>query len=162
MSSPEPIHDLARGDVAVSRQLSSALRVIRDRSADPQLKKQIGDILAGRGSARELMHSTAFHAVLDRTLPAAMQRFTQMPEDERERLAEQGRAQLDQFREQPPEWPVPAEEAPAPPPPEPPPSPAAAAPPVRRKSYRDQVVTPDEPDEDDLYYRDRRENGWLR
>lgn len=165
MSAPEPIHDLARGDVAVSRQLSKALQVIMAGTADKQLKNQIRAILDGRGSARELMRSDAFNTVLDRTMPAAMQQFADMPEDERQRLAAQGQAQLDQLRNQPPEWstpPRPAEPAPQPPIAPQPPPPAAATSPARRKSYKDQVVTPDEPDEDDLYFSDRRKNGWLR
>lgn len=165
MSAPEPIHDIARGDIAVSRQLSKALQVIMAGTADKQLRNQIRAILDGRGSARELMRSDAFNVVLDRTMPAAMQQFSDMPDDERQRLAEQGRAQLDQLRNQPSEWstpPRPAEPAPQPPvAPQPaPPAPAASS--VRRRSYKDQVVTPDEPDEDDLYFSDRRKNGWLR
>lgn len=163
MSSPEPIHDLARGDIAVSRQLSRALQVIMAGVADPQLKKEIRAILDGRGSARELMRSEAFDLVLDRTMPAAMQQFAEMPEDERQRLAAQGQAQLDQLRDQPPEWPTPPrpfEPTPAPPAPPLPAPPAAPA--VRRKSYKDQVVAPDEPDEDDIYFSERRKNGWLQ
>ncbi|MGW0005964.1 hypothetical protein [Nocardia grenadensis] len=165
MSSPEPVHDLARGDLGVSRQLSKALQVIMAGTTDPRLKDQIRAILDGRASARELMRSDAFNAVLDQTMPAAMQQFAEMPEGERQRLAEQGQRQLDQLREQPPTWSVPAQSAePSPPqqsqvPPQPPVSSAASG---RRGSYRDQVVTPDEPDEDDLYFRDRWKNGWLR
>jgi hypothetical protein len=168
VSSPEPIHDLARGDVAVSRQLSKALRVILAGTADPQLKNQIRAILDGQGSARELMRSDAFNVVLDQTMPAAMQQFADMPEDERQRLAAQGRAELDRLRDQPPGLfspfrPVEPPPTPAPPvAPQLPPPPVTAAPSVRRKSYKDQVVTPDEPDEDDLYFSERRKNGWLQ
>lgn len=169
MSSPEPIHDLARGDIAVSRQLSQALQVIMDGTADQRLKSQIRAILDGRASARELMHSDAFNVVLDQTIPAAMQEFAEMPEEERQRLAEQGQAQLDRLRDQPSAWSAPAppaDPAPSAPPPrvtpQPPAPPVGAAPPGGRKSYRDQVVTPDEPDEDDLYFRDRWKNGWMQ
>ncbi|MEV3962949.1 hypothetical protein AB0M34_18935 [Nocardia sp. NPDC050193] len=168
MSSPEPVHDLARGDIGVSRQLSKALQVIMAGTTDPRLKDQIRAILDGRASARELMHSDAFNAVLDQTMPAAMQQLAEMPEEERQRLAEQGQRQLDQLREQPSTWSVPAQSAEPSPPqqsqvaPQSPVSSAASAPPGRRRSYRDQVVTPDEPDEDDLYFRDRWKNGWLQ
>jgi hypothetical protein len=166
VSSPEPIHDLARGDIAVSRQLSQALQVIMDGTTDPRLKNQIRAILDGRASARELMHSDAFNVVLDQTIPAAMQEFAEMPEEERQRLAEQGQAQLDRLREQPSAWSVPPPPAePAPPPPVTPQSPSppvGTAQPGGRRSYRDQVVTPDEPDEDDLYFRDRWKNGWMQ
>ncbi|WP_446223849.1 hypothetical protein ACTWPB_00815 [Nocardia sp. IBHARD005] len=161
MSTPEPLHDLARGDVAVSRQLSIALRTIMNGTADPGLKNQIRAILEGRSSARDLMHSDAFNLILDQTLPAAMQQFADMPEEERQRLAAQGEAQLEQLRNQP------AEQSP-------PTQPYTAATPESssptagtvhagtRKPNRDRIVTPDEPDEDDDYFRDRRENGWLR
>ncbi|WP_039821541.1 hypothetical protein [Nocardia testacea] len=165
MSSSEPIHDLARGDIAVSRQLSQALQVIMDGTTDPRLKSEIRAILDGRASARELMHSDAFNVVLDQTIPAAMQEFAEMPEEERQRLAEQGQEELDRLRDQPSAWsePPPAEPVAS----SPPVAPQAPAPPVRPqpggpKSHRDQVVTPDEPDEDDLYFRDRWKNGWMQ
>ncbi|MET8795371.1 hypothetical protein ABZV91_02755 [Nocardia sp. NPDC004568] len=168
MSSPEPVHDLARGDLGVSRQLSKALQVIMAGTTDPRLKDQIRAILDGRASARELMHSDAFDAVLDQTMPAAMQQFAEMPEEERQRHAEQGQRQLDQLRERPSTWSAPAQSAEPSPPqqslvaPQPSVSPAGSTSPGRRKSHRDQVVTPDEPDEDDLYFRDRWKNGWLQ
>ncbi|MEV0106670.1 hypothetical protein AB0H42_10080 [Nocardia sp. NPDC050799] len=161
MSSPEPIHDLARGDIAVSRQLSQALRVILDGTTDPALKKQIRAILDGRASARELMHSDAFNVVLDQTIPAAMQEFADMPEEERQRLAAQGQAQLDQLRDLPAAWSPPPSSPPPPAVPQPSPL-GGTVQPGGRESYRDQVVTPDEPDEDDLYFRDRWKNGWLQ
>ncbi|MEU1953649.1 hypothetical protein ACWDO0_16935 [Nocardia rhamnosiphila] len=140
-----------------------------DGTADQRLKSQIRAILDGRASARELMHSDAFNVVLDQTIPAAMQEFAEMPEEERQRLAEQGQAQLDRLRDQPSAWSAPAppaDPAPSAPPPrvtpQPPSPPVGAAPPGGRKSYRDQVVTPDEPDEDDLYFRDRWKNGWMQ
>ncbi|MCX0270160.1 hypothetical protein NLM24_05460 [Nocardia zapadnayensis] len=167
MSSPEPVHDLARGDLGVSRQLSKALQVIMAGTTDPRLKDQIRAILDGRASARELLHSDAFNVVLDQTMPAAMQQFAEMPEEERQRLAAQGQRQLDQLRDQPSTWSAPAQSAEPPVPrsqvaPQPPASPAGSAQPGRRGSYRDEVVTPDEPDEDDLYFRDRWKNGWLQ
>ncbi|WP_280401004.1 hypothetical protein [Nocardia carnea] len=164
MTTPEPIHDLARGDVAVSRQLSKALQVIMAGTTDPQLKNQIRAILDGRGSARELMRSDAFNVVLDRTMPAAMQQFADMPEEERQRFAAQGQAQLDQLRDQPAQrFVAPRPPGPPPAPPaEPQPAPAATALTGRRRSYKDQIVTPDEPDEDDIYFSERRKNGWLQ
>ncbi|MGW6335086.1 hypothetical protein [Nocardia rhamnosiphila] len=167
MSSPEPVHDLARGDLGVSRQLSKALQVIMAGTTDPRLKDQIRAILDGRASARELLHSDAFNVVLDQTMPAAMQQFAEMPEEERQRLAAQGQRQLDQLRDQPSTWSAPARSAESPVPqsqvaPQPPAPPTGSAQPGRRRSYRDEVVTPDEPDEDDLYFRDRWKNGWLQ
>lgn len=170
MSTPEPIHDLARGDVAVSRQLSRALRVLMDGTADPQLKNQLRGILEGKGSARDLMGSDAFNRILDRTLPSAMRQFAEMPEDERNRLVAQGEAELDRLRNQPTEvrHPVgatPSTDQPQAQSPTVPPTPssptAGTVLPGTRKPDRERVVAPDEPDEDDLYFRERQQRGWL-
>ncbi|WP_194814752.1 hypothetical protein [Nocardia sp. XZ_19_385] len=156
MNAPEPIHDLARGDVGVSRQLSRALRVLMDTATDPQLKNQLRGILEGKGSARDLMHSEAFNRVLDRTLPAAMQQFADMPEEERQRLADQGEAELQRLRSEPL---AEQQQSVAPPLAEPPSAPPVV--PGTRKPNRERVVTPDDEDEDDEYFRDRGQRGWL-
>lgn len=158
VSTPEPIHDLARGDVAVSRQLSIALRTILNATADRELENQIRAILEGRSSARDLMRSDAFNLVLDQTMPSAITQFNDMPEEERQRLAAQGQAQLEQLRHQPAEH---TASTPAPTAPDGCPPTAGAVHPGTRKPNRDQLVAPDEPDEDDMYFRDRRQNGWL-
>lgn len=155
---PEPIHDIARGDIAVSRQLSIALRTIMNASADQGLKDQIRAILEGRSSARDLMHSDAFNLVLDQTMPAAIQQFNDMPEEERQRLAAQGEAQLEQLRNQSAEYSTSTPTSAAPDSSSPT---AGSVHPGSRKPNRDRIVTPDEPDEDDEYFRNRRQNGWL-
>ncbi|MEV0852732.1 hypothetical protein [Nocardia fluminea] len=159
MSTPEPIHDLARGDIGVSRQLSRALRVLMDTATDPQLKNQLRGILAGTGSARDLLHSEGFNQVLDRTMPDAMRHFAEMSDEERQRLAEQGEADLARLRVQP----LADEQHPPPAPPTFTPSaPADNVVPGTRKPNRERIVTPDEDDEDDAYFRERQQRGWLR
>ena len=157
MNTPEPIHDLARGDVGVSRQLSIALRTIMNGTVDKGLENQIRAILEGRGSARELLRSDAFNVVLDQTMPAAIQQFNDMPEEERQRLAAQGEAQLEKLRNQPDEpfgsTPAHVRDSSSPE--------ACVVHPGSRRPNRDRIVTPDEPDEDDEYFQDRRRNGWL-
>lgn len=108
------------------------------------------------------MHSSAFNVVLDQTLPAAMRRFADMPDEERQRLAAQGEAQLEQLRNQPPErfTTAPSSEA-TPSRPSAPTPPAPIVHPGTRKPNRDRIVTPDEPDEDDLYFQERGQRGWL-
>lgn len=154
MTAPEPIHDLARGDLGVSRQLTRALRVLMDSTADAQLKKQLRDIVEGKAGARDLMRNEAFDRVLDRTLPAALRRFAEMPEEERQRLAEQGDAEAERLRSAPlaQQPPVPAEQA----------RPRTGfVVPGTRKPDRERVVTPEEDDEDDAYFRARQQRGWL-
>ncbi|WP_063042997.1 hypothetical protein [Nocardia pseudovaccinii] len=121
-----------------------------DTTTDPQLKMQLRGVLEGKGSARELMHSEAFNRVLDRTLPAAMQQFADMPEEERQRLAAQGEAELVRLRsepiedQRPPDRPMPA---------------GNTVIPGTRKPNRDRVVAPAD---DDEYSRDRQQRGWLQ
>ncbi|MFI5715309.1 hypothetical protein [Nocardia sp. NPDC051750] len=172
MNTPEqPILDVAHGDKALSQQATRALRILAQHSSDPDLKKQISDIASGRSSARELMNNPAFNRILDNVAPAAIRWAAETPAAERERLAEQGQAELDRLGMEStapevqasspadapgrpsgdsagsdPESSRPREAGPAPGP---------------KKSWRDIVVTPDEPDEDDLYFQDRRRRGWL-
>jgi hypothetical protein len=175
VNNPEPMLDVARGDIAVSRQVSAALRVIASSTRDDALKRQIGEILAGRASVRDLAGAESFNRVLDGVLPAAMQKIAELSEEERDRLAEQGRAELEQFRESPnpgpPTTTAPASEAapsadrssePAPTPPQATDTSQHGVIPGTRKPNREQIVTPDEPDGDDLYYQNRQQRGWLQ
>lgn len=175
MNNPEPMLDVARGDIAVSRQVSAALRAIATSTRDESLKRQIGEILAGRGSVRDLAGAEAFNRVLDGVLPAEMRKIAELPEEERDRLAEQGRAELERFRESPnptlPRSTAPANDtaltAERSSEPVHTPAPATTTPqrgviPGTRKPDRERIVTPDEPDDDDLYYQDRQQRGWLQ
>lgn len=126
-----------------------------ETATDPKLEDQIRGILGGQGSARELMHSEAFNRVLDGTLPAAIEQFTAMSEEERRRLADQGDAEALRFRSEPPA------DTPGPTSPMPAPSGDVVVP-GTRKPNRDRVVTPDEDDADDEYFRERHQRGWLQ
>lgn len=162
MIPPEPIHDLAHGDLGASRQLSRAIRVLMDTATDPRVKEQLRGVLEGRGSARELMHSEAFNRVLDRTVPAAMQRFAGMLEEERQQLAASGEAELVRLRSEPLEDQQPSDR-PSPRPERPGPATGDTLVPGTRKPNRDRVVAPtDDEDEDEEYFRDRRQRGWLQ
>lgn len=175
----EPMLDVARGDIAVSRQVSAALRVIAANSRDDALKNQIGEILAGRGSVRDLAGAESFSRVLDGVLPTAMSKLAELPEAERERLAEQGRTELEHYRQTPPpaqpavsstgspETTVPAATRFSEPPtgnavPHQPNPSHSTVTPGTRKPNREQIFTPDEPDDDDLYYQERQRRGWLQ
>lgn len=172
MNTPkQPILDVAHGDKALSQQATRALRILAQHSSDPDLKNQISEIASGRSSARELMNNPAFNRILDNVAPAAIRWAAETPADERERLAERGQADLDRLRmestvadtQQTPPVDVAdprsgdsagnVQEA----------SRSRNAEPARdpKKSWRDIVVTPDEPDEDDLYFQERHRRGWL-
>ncbi|WP_280232393.1 hypothetical protein [Nocardia cyriacigeorgica] len=174
MTSPEPILDVAGDDPAASRQLSDALRIIAANSSDPALRDQISAVLNGDLQVRDFVRAEAFSQTLDRVMPAALEHYETMSEEERRRLAEQGETELERYRAAltdsgpPPVRDSSPPDAPAPSAPEttatPPVVPDAAAGhvvPGTRKPNRDLIVTPDEPDDDDLYYQDRQRRGWL-
>lgn len=173
MNSPEPLLDVAGGDPAVSRQLKEALRLLATNSPDPALREQIGAVLDGKLAVRDFVRAEAFNQTLDRVMPAALADYEAMPEEQRQRLAEQGEAELERYR-QAPAQPTPPTTSPDPAPdgqrPSEQPQQPSATPektstdrliPGTRKPNRDLIVTPDEPDDDDLYFRDRRQRGWL-
>ncbi|MGW6422775.1 hypothetical protein ACWF82_08870 [Nocardia sp. NPDC055053] len=161
MNAPEPIHDLARGDIGVSRQLSRALRVLMDNATDPQLKNQLRGILEGKGSAHDLLHSEAFNRVADQTMPAAMAQFAGMSDEQRQRLAEQGEADLLRLRSQPVADELGSEPVADQPPPSAPAPAASTVVPGTRRPNRERIVTPDDEDDDDQYFRERNQRGWL-
>ncbi|MGN2640532.1 hypothetical protein ACTD5D_31065 [Nocardia takedensis] len=169
MNRDEPMLDLAGGDVGMSRHLAKAMKIIADSpDVDPDLKAQLGEIMRGQGSIRDLMRSDAFARLTDAAVPPAVERATALSTEEIERKAALGEAILESYRNQEPETPPaePVSETPKPPvaapvpgAPDPSTSPVVAG---TRKPNRDRVVTPDEDDEDDRYFRDRNQRGWLR
>lgn len=172
MTTPDPSFDVTRGDASASRHLDFALRILSKHTSDPALKGLTSEVLSGRLGARDFAKTEQVSKALDATMPALMKRVEALPEGERQRLAEQGEATLERYLRENPEPPLPEPDAAASGPrheglPTPvsaePPQPAAAQPPGKgRQSWRDVVVTPDEPDEDDLYFQERRERGWLQ
>lgn len=163
MDSPEPMLDVARGDIGQSRSLARALRGIADTSSDPAMRKQIGELLAGRGSVRDFARTEAFNQLADRFMPAALRKYSAMSEEQRTELAEQGKAELERLRQEPAPLVAPAAREPEPAPTGPTPTAAATAHihPGTRKPNRDRIVMPDEPDADDLYFQERRDRGYL-
>ncbi|NKY37700.1 hypothetical protein HGA13_32220 [Nocardia speluncae] len=173
MSAPEPGFDITRGDAAGSRHLDYALRILSKHAGDPALKAMSRDVLSGNLGARDFVRTDQISAALDTAMPALMKRVEALSEQERERLAEQGDGILDRYLRENPDLPVP-EPAPIAAEPandrrDPPSSPESSYPTTttqlsgnRRQSWRDVIVTPDEPDEDDLYFQERRERGWLQ
>ncbi|MEU8894398.1 hypothetical protein [Nocardia sp. NPDC048505] len=152
---PEVVFDVARGDLGLSRSLKASLEILRSATPDPAIRKQIEEVLAGRASMREFGLSDAFAKVLDGVPKQVFDQAASMSEEERARLAAQGEAELERLRNLEPE------SATATAPAEPPPAPGPAVTPGTRKPNRDRVVTRDEPDDDDLYFQERRDRGWL-
>ncbi len=99
---PEFVYDVANGDLGASRHLRKSLAVIRSATTDPELRKSLDDVIAGRTSMRDFGTSDGFAKVLEQvTGPKLAETFT-MSEEERDRLAEQGNAILDQLRHESP------------------------------------------------------------
>ncbi|MFE7800370.1 hypothetical protein [Nocardia sp. NPDC057440] len=166
---PELIFDVAHGDIGLSRRLRSSLERIRSwpMSADLEVRKKLDDVLAGRSSLRDFSRTELFAKMFDQVPREKIEEFCSKPEHERDELARLGEAELERLRNQQPEEAVTRTEAPA--------RPSAPAPPqtIRqsstghvipgtRKPNREQVFIPDEPDEDDLYFEERRKGGWLQ
>lgn len=154
--------DVAHGDVAVSRQLRRSLETIKSAVTDPDLRKQLDDVLNGRRSMRDFGTSDAFAGIMDSVPAGQLNRALTMPEDQRQALAQAGEQELERLRGDR------HESAPTPPPGNVPPTPSTPAKdtgssviPRTRKPNREQLYTPDEPDEDDLYFQQRRNRGWL-
>lgn len=154
--------DVAHGDIAVSRQLRRSLETIKSAVTDPDLRKQLDDVLNGRRSMRDFGTSDAFAGIMDSVPAGQLNRALTMPEDQRQALAQAGEQELERLRGDQ------HESAPAPPPGSVPPTPSTPAKdsgspviPQTRKPNREQLYTPDEPDEDDLYFQQRRNRGWL-
>lgn len=129
---PEFVYDVAHGDLGASRHLRKSLAVIRSATTDPELRKTLDDVIAGRASMRDFGTSDGFAKVLEQVAgPKLAETFT-MSEEERDRLAEQGNAILDQLRHEPVED---SQQPPTPP--------------------------QDEPHPDDDFFDERRHTGWL-
>ena len=166
MSQPyESSFDVAHGDRGVSRQLRESLLTIKSVTTDPDTRQQIDDVLAGKTSMRSFGTSESFARIVDGIPQQQLNRTLHMSDDELHRLADQGERELNRLREDPRSIPVSdeaAHAAPEPPTPATAPRPDSATIPGTRKPNREQIYTPDEPDDDDLYFQERRKYGWLQ
>ncbi|MFC6011016.1 hypothetical protein [Nocardia lasii] len=167
MREPEVMIDAARGDVGLSRQLGDALKFLAANTTDVDLKQQIGEISAGRASLHSLMLCDGFNALVDPAVQGVGQELAAKSETELRALAAGGEAVLERYRNIVPE---------------PDSTPVAdferdelgrtgyftgetdsrPVVPGTRKPNRDRLVGPsDDFDEDDRYFRDANDRGWL-
>ncbi|MEV5649215.1 hypothetical protein AB0L57_13260 [Nocardia sp. NPDC052254] len=163
MSEPDDfIFDVAKGDQGVSRQLRATLLTIKSATTDPDLRRHIDDALAGKTSMRSFGASETFARIVDGIPPEQVDRTVHMPEGERRRLAEQGERELERLRQTPDAAVTEDGTDRVSTPHAPPRVTRHNIVPGTRKPDREQIFEPDEPDEDDLYFQDRRNNGWLQ
>ncbi|GAB3543787.1 hypothetical protein J2S53_000586 [Actinopolyspora lacussalsi] len=90
----EPMMDVSRGDVGLSRHLRNSLRIIRDKTDDEEFRKLADDVIAGKRGLREASQSASFSRVLDYQVEKASTEMAEMSDEEREELALSGEQQL--------------------------------------------------------------------
>jgi hypothetical protein len=91
---------VAHGNPALARHLRTSLEALRDRSDNDDFRHLVNDVLSGRANLRDVYFTPAFAAGID---PGAQQfagLWDELSREEQEELAEQGRRQLDEQREQ--------------------------------------------------------------
>lgn len=99
---PEFVYDVANGDLGASRHLRKSLDVIRSATTDTDLRKTLDDVIAGRTSMRDFGTSDGFAKMLEQVAGPNLADMFTMSEEERDRLAEQGNAILEQLRHESP------------------------------------------------------------
>jgi uncharacterized protein YicC (UPF0701 family) len=92
--------DIARGDAARSHQLRGSLKILRDRADNPEFRKLLDDVLAGKKGMRDAARSPLFDQAVTPRVQQAVERLNQMSDEEKQRLGEEGERQLDQLRHQ--------------------------------------------------------------
>ncbi|GAB2659350.1 hypothetical protein GCM10027271_17550 [Saccharopolyspora gloriosae] len=92
--------DVARGDVALSKHLKNSLGVLRDKVDDPNFKRLVDDVLAGKQGLRDAFTSDAFSAALDPLVRKGAEDYDKLSEQERSELAKTGEQQFAELREQ--------------------------------------------------------------
>jgi hypothetical protein len=178
----EPMLDLVGHDIGMSRHLSKALKILADSPGiDKDLQKQLREIMNGQGNLRDLDRSESFTRLSEAAIPKIAADIASRTPEQMQRLAQAGEQILDTYRNQVPDPSSATDNAPETTAPGPRSNPAPTTPaeptpgsthrsdpaatrnviPGTRKPDRERIVTPDEPDDDDLYYRNRRQSGWL-
>jgi hypothetical protein len=99
-SPDEPTLQIAHGDPVLARHLRRSLETLRDRSDNDDFRRLTDDVLNGRANLRDVYFTEAFAAGINPGAEQFAQRWDQLSHDEQQQLAEQGRQQLDDEREQ--------------------------------------------------------------
>lgn len=86
--------DVAHGDRGLAKHFRDSLELLRDKTTDPGFLAVIDDVLAGRKPPRALARSAAFDRVVAPRLEQYTLYLATLTPEERDALAEQGRAQL--------------------------------------------------------------------
>lgn len=95
----EPLLDVAGGDPALSHRLRDSLKTLSERTEDPEFRRLVADVLAGRRGLREVASTPGFASVLNPRVEQFAQRWAETSEEERAELAAQGEREFAALRE---------------------------------------------------------------
>jgi len=87
--------DVARGNKALSRHLKKSLELLRDRSDNDDFRRVVDDVLNGRASMRDVYTTPAFATGIEPGVKKFAERWDELSQEERDRLAEEGRQTFD-------------------------------------------------------------------
>jgi hypothetical protein len=90
----EPTLDVAHGNKALSRYLNKSLELLRDRSDNDDFRRVVDDVLHGRASLREVYNTPAIAAGIEPGVRKFAERWDELSQEERDRLADEGRRAL--------------------------------------------------------------------
>jgi hypothetical protein len=85
----EPLLETLRDDPALSRVLRTSLLALREQSSSDEFRRMVDDVLTGRRHLRDVFSSPAFAGELDPLVQRFGEQYEALPDDERQRLAEQ-------------------------------------------------------------------------
>ena len=94
----DPVLAFTRGDRVEAEQLRRALAAIRDHVDDQRLAARVQEVLAGRGSLRELTRDPGFVRELGRGMDAFARQWSELSPAERAELARRGQEETDRLR----------------------------------------------------------------
>jgi len=95
----QPLLDVAGGDPALSHRLRNSLKILSERTGDPEFRRLVTDVLAGRRGLREVAASPAFTSALNPRVEQFAKRWVETSEEERAEMAEQGEREAAALRE---------------------------------------------------------------
>ncbi|ADG97982.1 hypothetical protein Srot_1519 [Segniliparus rotundus DSM 44985] len=94
----KPQLDVARGDQAQSEVLRASLKILRDKSSNPEFKSLVDDVLAGRRGLRDVSRNAVFNDSIAKDAAKGLAAYNNLSEEERQALAAKGEVQLERIR----------------------------------------------------------------
>lgn len=79
-----PILPTLRNEPRLEAHVRESLRILRDSTEDPALRRRIEAVVAGRGSLRELARSPEFTAMANARIDRAVAEYEAIPAAQRE------------------------------------------------------------------------------